>query len=49
MSFNFLKVIEENDYHKEAIENLNIKLSMRDISEISVIQTEVEILITAKT
>jgi hypothetical protein len=49
VSFNFSKVIEEKDNHKEAIDNLNINLSMRDISEISFVHTEVEILITAKT
>ena len=49
VSFNFSKVIKENDNHKEAIDNLNTKLSVRDISEISFLHTEVEILITAKT
>ena len=49
VSFNFSKVIQEKDNHKEAIDNLNINLSMRDISEISFVHTEVEILITAKT
>ena len=49
VSFNFSKVIEEKDNHKEAIDNLNINLSMRDTSEISFVDTEVEILITAKT
>ncbi len=49
VSFNFSKVMEEDDKHKEVIDNLNIKLSMRDISEISFVHTEVEILITAKT
>ena len=49
VSFNFSKVIEEKDNHKEAIDNLNINLSMKDISEISFVHTEVEILITAKT
>ena len=49
VSFNFSKVIEEKDNHKEAIDNLNINLSMRDISEISFVHTGVEILITAKT
>ena len=49
VSFSFSKVIKENDNQKEAIDNLNVKLSMKDISEISVVHTDVEILITAKT
>ena len=48
VNFLFSKVIKEQDNYKKAIIDLNTKLSDRDISEISVIHTEVEILITVK-
>ena len=48
VNFLFSKVTGEKDNHKKAINALNAKLSERDISEISVIQAEAEILITVK-
>ena len=46
INFYFQKVTQEKDEHKENIEFLNTKLSNKGISEVSLIDTESEVLIS---
>ncbi len=48
VKFHFLKVIAGNDCYKDVINLLNTKLSNKDISDVSIIDTKVEILISVK-
>ena len=49
VKFHFLKVIAGNDSYKDAVNLLNTKLSNKDIADISIIDTEVELLMSVKT
>ena len=46
VNFYFHELAQQKDEHKEDIELLNIKLSDKDISEVSLIDTETEVLIS---
>ena len=49
VNFHFLKVIAGNDSYEDVVNSLNTKLSNKDISDVSIIDTKVEILISVKT
>ena len=49
VKFHFLKVIAGNDGYKDVVNLLNTKLSNKDITDVSIIDTKVEILISVKT
>ena len=49
VKFHFLKVIAGNDGYQDAVDLLNTKLSNKDITDVSIIDTKVEILISVKT
>ena len=49
IKFHFLRVIAENDIYKDVVNLLNTKLSKKDITDVSIIDTKVEILISVKT
>ena len=46
VNFYFHELAQQKDEHKEDIELLNIKLSDKDISEVSLIDTETEVLVS---
>ena len=48
VTFYFSKLNTEGEEHKEDIDFLNLKLSNKNISEVSLINTEVEMLISVK-
>ncbi len=49
VKFHFLKVIAGNDSYKDVVNLLNTKLSKKDITDVSIIDTKVEMLISVKT
>ena len=49
LKFQFLKVIAGNDSYKDVVNLLNTKLSNKNITDVSIINTKVEILISVKT
>ena len=49
VKFHFFKVITGNDGYQDAVDLLNTKLSNKDITDVSIIDTKVEILISVKT
>ena len=48
VNFQFLKLSVEKDAHGERISFLNTKLSKKNITDVSIINTEVETLISVK-
>ena len=49
VKFHFFKVIAGNDGYQDVVDLLNTKLSNKDITDVSIIDTKVEILISVKT
>ena len=49
VNFHFLKVIAGNDSYKDVVNLLNTKLSNKNITDVSIIDTKIEILISVKT
>ena len=49
VKFHFFSVIASNDSYKDVVNSLNTKLSNKDINDVSIIDTKVEILISVKT
>ena len=49
VKFHFLKVIAGNDSYEDVVNSLNTKLSNKNITDVSIIDTKVEILISVKT
>jgi len=49
VKFHFLKVIAGNDSYKDVVNLLNTKLATKDITDVSIIDTKVEMLISVKT
>ena len=48
VKFYFFKVIAGNDGYKDVVNLLNTKLSNKDITDVSIIDTKVEILLSVK-
>jgi hypothetical protein len=49
VTFHFFKLIAGNDGYKDVVNLLNTNLSNKDIFDVSIIDSEVEILISVKT
>ena len=49
VKFHFLKVIARNDSYEDVVNLLNTKLSNKDITDVSIIDTKVEVLISVRT